>query len=123
MSTATEPRARRVPTKVVAAGILVVALVLAGVVSFYASSQPDGLTKVSQDQGFADTETDHGTADGPFAGYGASFVDDERVSGGLAGVVGVVVVLVLAGGLTLALRRRTPSAPVEPADEPADTRA
>ena len=44
------------------AGILVVALLLAGVVSFYAASSPDGLTKVSLDKGFADTEEDHGAA-------------------------------------------------------------
>lgn len=96
----------RVSNRAVGLGILLVALLLAGVVSFYAASTPDGLTKVSQDEGFADTETEHGAGDGPFAGYGASFVDDDRLSGGLAGVVGVVVVLALAGGLTLVLRRR-----------------
>ena len=35
--------------------------------------------------------------------------DDERLSGGLAGVVGVLLVLVLAGGITYVVRRRTPS--------------
>ncbi len=97
----------RVSHRAVAAGILLVTLVLAGFVSYYAASTPDGLTKVSEDQGFADTETTHATGDGPFAGYGASFVDDDRLSGGVAGVVGVVVVLGLAGGLTMLLRRRT----------------
>ena len=33
-------------------------------------------------------------------------MDDGRLSGGLAGVVGVLVMLVLAGGLFWALRRR-----------------
>lgn len=97
---------RRVSTGVLAAGMLLVALVLAGVVSFYADSDPDGLTKVSQDQGFAQTEKDHAAGDGPFAGYSADFVGDDRLSGGLAGVVGVVVVLALAGGLALVVRRR-----------------
>ncbi|WP_134764986.1 PDGLE domain-containing protein [Nocardioides sp. 1609] len=98
----------RISTRAVAVGIFVVTVILAGVVSFYAASTPDGLTKVSEDEGFADTETEHGTGDGPFAGYGSSFIDDERLSGGVAGVVGVVVVLALAGGLTLVLRRRSP---------------
>lgn len=93
-------------TKVVAAGILVVALLLAGVVSYYADSDPDGLTRVSQDKGFAETEKDHATGDGPFAGYGSSFISNERLSGGVAGVVGVLVVLSLAGGLALVVRRR-----------------
>jgi hypothetical protein len=100
---------RRASIKIVAAGILLVALLLAGVASFYADSDPDGLTKVSEDKGFADTEKEHATAQGPFAGYGSSFISDERLSGGFAGIVGVLVVLGLAGGLTYAVRRREPS--------------
>ncbi|WP_205474377.1 PDGLE domain-containing protein [Nocardioides sp. SYSU D00038] len=97
---------RRPSTRAVAVGILLVSVVLAGIVSFYAASSPDGLTKVSQDEGFADTEKEHRTGDGPFAGYGTEGVDDERLSGGLAGVVGVVVVLVLGAGVAYAVRRR-----------------
>ncbi len=100
---------KRTSTKIVAACILLVALLLAGVFSFYADSDPDGLTKVSEDKGFADTEKDHAAAEGPFAGYGSSFISDERLSGGFAGIVGVLVVLGLAGGLTYAVRRREPS--------------
>jgi cobalt/nickel transport system permease protein/cobalt/nickel transport protein len=99
----------RTSTKVVAAAVLLVALVLAGVVSHYADSDPDGLTKVSEDQGFASTEKTHATGDGPLAGYDASFIDDGRLSGGVAGVLGVLVVLGLAGGLTYAVRRRDPA--------------
>lgn len=99
---------RTVSTRWVALGVLVVALVLAGVVSYYASSSPDGLNRVAQDKGFADTEKDHGAADSPLAGYSAADVDDQRLSGGLAGVTGVVVVLALAGGLALVVRRRRP---------------
>jgi cobalt/nickel transport protein len=102
---------KRTSTKVVAAVVLLVALVLAGVVSFYADADPDGLTKVSEDKGFAQTENDHATGDGPFAGYDAGFIDNGRLSGGVAGVLGVLVVLGLAGGLTYVVRRR------EPADE------
>jgi hypothetical protein len=98
--------AAKVSSRTVRIAVLVVALVLAGVVSFYAASSPDGLTKVSLDKGFADTETDHHAADGPFAGYGSSFIDNERLSGGVAGVVGVLAVLALAGGLTYVVRRR-----------------
>jgi hypothetical protein len=76
-STQTSPVKGRVSTKVVVAGIFVVALILAGVVSFYASSNPDGLNRVALDKGFSDTEKDHATADGPFAGYGSSFISNE----------------------------------------------
>ena len=38
----------------------VVSLFLAGVVSFYASSDPDGLEKVAEDIGFIETAEDRG---------------------------------------------------------------
>jgi cobalt/nickel transport protein len=104
---------------------LAVALLIAGVGSYYASSSPDGLESTAADQGFADTARDSATAGSPLADYSVSGVDDGRLSGGLAGVIGVVLVLVLAGGVTLLVRRR-PAADTG-ADavsaEPADTSA
>ena len=89
---------------------LVVALLIAGVGSYYASSAPDGLESTAAEQGF-DTARDSATADSPLADYAVAGVDDGRLSGGLAGVVGVVLVLVLAGGLTLLVRRRPAAGP------------
>ena len=83
--------AKRTTTWAVVVGGLLVALGLAFVVSRFASSSPDGLNKVAIDQGFDDTETNHATADGPFAGYGVKGVDDQGLSTGLAGIVGVVI--------------------------------
>lgn len=97
---------KRVSTKVVAGGILLVALLLAGFVSFYASDSPDGLESVAEDKGFVDTAGDHATGDGPLADYDAG-LDSERASVGVAGVVGVLVVLGLGTGLTYVVRRRT----------------
>jgi len=88
---------------------LLAALVLAGVVSYYASGSPDGLEYVAGRTGFLDTAEEHGAKDGPLAGYGTKGVENERLSGGIAGVVGALVVLVLAGGLGYAVRRRGPS--------------
>jgi hypothetical protein len=104
MSTASK---RTVPFRWVAVGIAVVALLLAGVVSYYASANPDGLEYVAGKTGFLDSASEHGTADGPLADYGTKGVDNARLSGGLAGVIGTVVVLVLAGGLALVVRRRS----------------
>jgi hypothetical protein len=98
---------RRISTRALVLAGLLVALLLAGVVSYYASGKPDGLNHVAQEKGFADTEKKHHTADGPMAGYETRGVHDARLSGGLAGVTGVAVVLVLAGGLTFVLRRRS----------------
>jgi cobalt/nickel transport protein len=88
----------------VVVGVLV-ALLLAGGVSYYASSAPDGLNRVAQDQGFSRTERSHASERSPLVGYRAEGVNGERLSRGLAGVAGSLVVLALAGGLTLVVRR------------------
>jgi hypothetical protein len=88
---------------------LVVALLVAGVASFYASGDPDGLTKTAEEQGISAAEKEHGTAEGPLAGYETKGVDDARLSGGMAGVVGSLTVLLVAGGVVLLVRRRRPA--------------
>lgn len=80
-------------TRTFVLAVLLVALLLAGVGSYFASSHPDGLEYVADRTGFADS-ADQGR---------------EARSGGAAGVAGVLIVLVLAGGLGYALRRRTPA--------------
>lgn len=108
---------RRRTTGFVLAGLLV-ALLLAGVGSWYASASPDGLESAAARSGFADTARDSAAADSPLADYGLAGVPDERLSGGLAGIIGVLVVLALAGGLTLLLRRRPAAEPGTPARVP-----
>ena len=89
----------------VLAGLLV-ALLLGGIVSYYASGEPDGLNKVAEDTGFARTEAEHAAGESPLAGYETRGVENERLSGGLAVGAGVLVCFALAGGLTLVVRRR-----------------
>ena len=84
---------------------LVVSLVLAGGVSYYASSHPDGLEKVAEDIGFLDSAKDSAVADSPLADYGVAGVENERISGGLAGVIGVASTAAVSFGLFYALRR------------------
>ena len=100
----------------VVAGLLA-ALVLAGVASFYASSHPDGLEYVADKTGFLDTADDSSAADGPMADYAVKGVDSPRLAGGLAGVVGVLVTLGLAGGIAYAVRRRQPDDAGQPTSE------
>ena len=101
---------RPVSTRLLVVAGALVALLLAGVASFYASGDPDGLTKVSEDQGFAQTEKEHRAGDGPLAGYETKGITDGRLSGGLAGVLGSLVVLTVAGGGALVVRRRRTAA-------------
>jgi len=89
---------------------LLAALLVAGVGSFYASSHPDGLEYVAQKTGFGDTAKESPTAKSPLADYSTKGVDDERISGGVTGVAGSLLVLVAAGGLFWVLRRREPEA-------------
>ena len=83
---------------------LAVAVLLAFFVSPQASSEPDGLNKVAIDEGFAADEEAHSLEDGPLAGYGVEGVDDDRLSTGLAGVIGVAVTFTIAGGTFFLLR-------------------
>ncbi|MGW4494352.1 energy-coupling factor ABC transporter permease [Streptomyces sp. NPDC004376] len=91
---------------------LVTSLVLAGFVSFYASANPDGLEKVAHDQGIDRKSERHASADSPLADYGVKDVSDARLSGGLAGVIGVGVTVVAGSAVFWAVRRRR-SVPAE----------
>ncbi len=64
-------------------------LVLAGGVSYYASSHPDGFEKSAGEIGFLDTAEESPLKDSPLADYKVSGIENERIQGGLAGVIGV----------------------------------
>lgn len=100
-------------------GGLLVALLLAGVVSNVASTDPDGLDSALlrgctvDAQGTitggtcpAQRTRAHELADGPLADYGVRGVDNRHLSTGLSGVIGVLVTFALGGGLFWLIRRR-----------------
>jgi cobalt/nickel transport protein len=84
---------------------LALCLLIAGVVSAAASTRPDGLEHVAETLGFADTASAHAAEGSPLADYAVRGLGEGPLSGGVAGVLGVVVVAVLAFGLTRLLRR------------------
>lgn len=110
---AAAPAAAHRPTKGLWVTGLVTALVLAGFVSFYASANPDGLEKVATDQGIDKEAKDHAAKDSPLADYGVKDVSDARLSGGLAGIIGVGATLVVGSGAfyVVSRRRRTSDEP------------
>ena len=75
-----------------------VSLLLAGVVSRFASKSPDGLNKVGADIGFIDTATPTTAPAAPLAGYQVTGVS-HGFSGGLAGAIGVLLVAAVAFAL------------------------
>ncbi|WP_193524997.1 energy-coupling factor ABC transporter permease [Streptomyces malaysiensis] len=89
---------------------LAAALLCAGVVSFYASASPDGLEKVAHDKGIDQKAEDHAAKDSPLADYGVKDISDARISGGLAGVIGVGATLAVGSGVFIVVRRRRATA-------------
>ncbi len=100
----------RVSTRTFAIAGLLVALLLAVVVSQFAAGDPDGLERVAQDQGFAEQGSDHALDSGIFADYATDGVGNETLSLAVAGAAGTVITLAVGAGLVLALRdRRAPA--------------
>lgn len=91
--------------KFLLAGVLL-SLAVAGIVSYYASSSPDGLEKVAEDKGFIDTAKDSINAGTPLSDYGVSGIENERLSVGLSGIIGVFVTLLVAGWIFRTLAKK-----------------
>ncbi|BBH68910.1 membrane protein [Actinoplanes sp. OR16] len=98
---------------------LLVALLLAGVVSSFASGSPDGLDYAAREgctfdaEGeitggtcMAQQEGEHQLGDSPLADYGIKGIDNSFLSTGLSGVLGVLITFGIGGGLFWVLRRR-----------------
>ena len=80
----------------IAGGLL--AIVLAAVVSFYASSQPDGMNKVAADHGIASQEQKSATSGSPLAGYSVAGVQNDRISSAAAGLAGLAATALIGFG-------------------------
>jgi hypothetical protein len=89
-------------------GFILTGLAVAALLAFFvgpqASSNPDGLERVATDKGFIDSAEGSAVADGPLADYALSGVDDEGISTGLAGIIGVGVTFVVGCGLFSVMR-------------------
>jgi hypothetical protein len=95
------------PVRRVLAVGLAVAVVLAVVASPFASSAPDGLTRVAADKAFlhngraADVQKDS-----PVPGYAFPGIRDPRLAKATAGLAGVIGVFAVGMGVATVLRRR-----------------
>ncbi|MGW2629915.1 energy-coupling factor ABC transporter permease [Streptomyces chattanoogensis] len=119
VATAPAAASRRSARPVWLAG-LAAALVCAGGISYYASASPDGLEKVAHDQGIDKKAQEHATKDSPLADYSVKDIGNARLSGGLAGVIGVGATLAVGTGVFVVLRRRRAAAPVAAAGAPGE---
>ncbi len=82
-----------------------IALAMAGIVSFFASANPDGLEYVAEGEGFLETARDHAFGDFALADYG----DVGGIPVGLAGILGVAVVVVVGVVLFRLVGGRSPA--------------
>jgi cobalt/nickel transport protein len=98
---------------------LLVALILAGVVSNFASASPDGLDATARQgctvdaQGritggtcMAQHEQGHQMGDSPLANYGIKGIHNRYLSTGIAGAAGVLLTFGLGAGTFWLVRRR-----------------
>jgi cobalt/nickel transport protein len=115
-------------------GGLLVSLLLAGVVSNFASGSPDGLDsatlkgcttnsdgEITGGDCPAKEAGDHEVADGPLAGYAAKGIDNELLATGLSGVIGVLVVFGVGGALFWLVRRPGEAEEPEGGDAPTNS--
>jgi hypothetical protein len=84
---------------------LAVAIGLGAAASPWASAAPDGLQRVAERKGFADTGRPHPIqADAPAPHYAIPGVANERIATGLAGFAGTLVVFAVGLGVARAMR-------------------
>jgi cobalt/nickel transport protein len=94
-------------------------VLLAGVVSSFASASPDGLDatarkgcttnadgEITGGVCMAQQEQDHQLEDSPLADYGIRGIDNPYLSTGLSGVLGVLVTFAVGAGVFRLVRRR-----------------
>jgi hypothetical protein len=94
-------------TKIIVAG-LGVSLVLGGIVSYWASSHPDGLEWVAEEKGFKDTATENETQKelAPIPDYAAPGVENDFLKVSIAGVVGTLITFAVALGIAWLIKKR-----------------
>ena len=100
-----------VDRRVFAIAAVLVTLALAAVASQFASGFPDGLERVAEDEGFAESGADHPLGGAPFADYATRGIDNEATSLAAAGISGVAVSVAVGVGLASATRRWRMSSP------------
>jgi len=96
----------RISARAFTVGAIVVALLIACVVSLWASGHPDGLEYVAESEGFIGKATDSAAAAGPFADYSIAGLPT-GLSAALVGIVGCAATFALAWGVGRLTRGRS----------------
>lgn len=84
---------------------LIIALVLAGGVSLFASSFPDGLERVAINHGFIELGEGYEVMHSPMPDYIVPGISNEALAASLAGLIGTLMMFGLVYGIGKALKR------------------
>jgi cobalt/nickel transport protein len=85
---------------------LIIALFLAGIISMFASSFPDGLEKVAENLGFLEKGEIEPSIKSPVPDYAIPGIKNEKLATSIAGIAGTLVVFGLGYGIAFILKRR-----------------
>lgn len=85
---------------------LVLALFLAGALSLFASSRPDGLEKVAETKGFLKKGEGRTVLASPVPDYAWPGMENEGLATAAAGIAGTLIVFGAGYGLAVLIRRR-----------------
>jgi len=85
---------------------LLIALVIGGLISLFASFSPDGLEKVAQDKGFLHFGEIDSALKAPFAGYMVPKIPSDKTANSLAGIFGTLIVFAVTYFLARQLKKK-----------------
>jgi cobalt/nickel transport protein len=85
---------------------LIVALFLAGLISIFASSSPDGLEKVAENLGFLEKGEGTPVVKSPVPNYAMPGVKNEKIATSVGGILGTLFVFGFGYGLAFIIKRR-----------------
>lgn len=88
-------------------GAVVIVLAVGVGLSQFASSQPDGLEYIAQEQGFAQTADNHALEDAPLAGYGENLEGSSGAATAVSALIGIVATAGL-GFVVFRIARKKP---------------
>ncbi|RKY32070.1 MAG: hypothetical protein DRP74_03460 [Candidatus Omnitrophota bacterium] len=85
---------------------IIVALLLGGLISLFASSWPDGLERVAEDKEFLEKAEVQPLVASPIPDYSWPGLKNEKIAASLAGVIGVLIMFVLGQTIGNLLKKK-----------------
>lgn len=84
---------------------MLVSVVMATVISLFASSSPDGLEHVAENLGFIEHGEGHEVIESPMPDYAILGIENETIAASLAGLSGTLIMFLLVYGVGSLLKK------------------